>query len=116
MRKQWNILMVLIFILVIVLLSISNADSVTISFLFGEASLPKILVIIVSVLIGALLVGSFTYLKIYRQQHRIRQMEKELHRIAELHPEDASRISVTNTTGGDEAETRTSSRRSFFKK
>nr|WP_239529673.1 lipopolysaccharide assembly protein LapA domain-containing protein [Sporolactobacillus spathodeae] len=62
----------------IILFSIANVDNVTFSFLVGKVRLPLILVIIGGILIGALLVGLFTYGKIYRQQRRIRILERQL--------------------------------------
>jgi uncharacterized integral membrane protein len=110
MRKQWNLLLVLIFILIVVLLSVANVDSVAFNFLFGTAKLPLIVVIIISVLIGVILVGSFTYLKIYRQQRRIRQLERELEKVPDLHPEQADNASGEQSAAQEE-ETRFSRRR-----
>lgn len=113
MKKQWRILLVLIFTLIIVLFSIANVGTVGFSFLFGVVRLPLILVIIGSVLIGALLIGSFTYSAIYRQRRRIKQLERELRRMIELHPEDSDRLKVEGIDEGAEIrETRTAERRS----
>ncbi len=113
MKKQWKILLILIFILIIVLFSIANVDSVKFSFLFGNVHLPLILVIIGSVLIGAVLIGLFTYPPIYKQRHRITKLERDLRRMIELHPEDSERLKVD--LGDEEAatnETRAGNRRS----
>jgi uncharacterized integral membrane protein len=113
MKKQWRILLVLIFTLIIVLFSIANVETVGFSYLFGTVRLPLILVIIGSVLIGALLIGSFTYSAIYKQRHRISKLERELRRMVELHPEDSDRLKVEGQ--GEAAasrETRTAGRRS----
>lgn len=113
MKKQWKILLILIFILIIVLFSIANVDSVKFSFLFGNVHLPLILVIIGSVLIGAVLIGLFTYPPIYKQRHQITKLERDLRRMIELHPEDSERLKVD--LGSQEAaanETRAGNRRS----
>lgn len=113
MKKQWRILLVLIFTLIIVLFSIANVETVDFSFLFGVVRLPLILVIIGSVLIGAILIGSFTYSAIYKQRRRIKQLERELRRMIELHPEDSDRLKVEGIDEGAEIrETRTAERRS----
>ncbi|WP_010630306.1 lipopolysaccharide assembly protein LapA domain-containing protein [Sporolactobacillus vineae] len=110
MRKQWNLLLGLIFILIVVLLSVANVDSVAFNFLLGTAKLPLIVVIIISVLIGVILTGSFTYLKIYRQQHRIRRLERELEQVSDLQPGQADHASGEQSAAREE-ETRSSRRR-----
>nr|WP_290443478.1 LapA family protein [Sporolactobacillus kofuensis] len=103
----------MVFTLIIVLFSIANVDTVRFSYLFGSLRMPLILVIIGSILIGALLIGFFTYSTIYKQRHRISKLERELHRLIELHPEDSDRIKVEITDEDDTArETRTAERRS----
>ncbi|RYL94711.1 lipopolysaccharide assembly LapA domain-containing protein [Sporolactobacillus sp. THM19-2] len=103
MKKQWNILLILIFTLIVVLFSIDNVDSVTFSYLFGKADIPLILVIIGSVLIGVLLIGLSTYIKIYKQRRRIVQLERQIQRLASLHPEDAEKLAI-KVSGGEEEE------------
>ncbi|MFT8871495.1 MAG: LapA family protein [Sporolactobacillus sp.] len=99
MRKQWNLLVALVLVLLIVLFSIANVDNVTVSFLFGHVRLPKVVFVIGSFLLGALLVGLFTYAKIYRQQRQIRQLQRE------LDSADRSRVGAET-----DAETRTGRR------
>lgn len=112
-KKQWNLLMVLILALVIVLLSIANVNDVPFNFLVGSASLPLILVIVISLMAGVILVGSFTYLKIYRQRRQISQLEREIRRMAQLHPGDGSEAHVEGSPAddNDEEETRSSIKR-----
>ncbi|MCO7126404.1 lipopolysaccharide assembly protein LapA domain-containing protein [Sporolactobacillus shoreicorticis] len=112
MKKQWRILLVLIFTLIIVLFSIANVETVGFSFLFGVVRLPLILVIIGSLLIGAVLIGLFTYSTIYKQRHRIGKLERELRRIIDLHPEDSERLKVDLSGEETSSESRTARRRS----
>ncbi|WP_100489709.1 LapA family protein [Sporolactobacillus pectinivorans] len=120
MKKQWNLLMVLIFALVIVLLSIANVNEVPFNFLVGSANLPLILVIVISLMAGVILVGSFTYLKIYRQRRQISRLEREIRRMAaQLHPGDGSEAHVEGAPAddNDEEETRSSiKKRSHFRR
>lgn len=117
MKKQWNLLLVLIFTLIVVLLSVANVDSVAFNFLIGTAKLPLIVVIIGSVLIGVLLIGSFTYLKIYRQQRHIHQLERQLEQVSAVHEEQSGNAQGEQSAAGEEEETRSSRRRhSRFKK
>ncbi|GGL41033.1 LapA family protein [Sporolactobacillus putidus] len=116
MKKQWSLLFALIFTLIVVLFSIGNVENVTFNFLFGNARLPLILIILGFFLLGSLLVGLFTYYKIYVQQRRIRQLEREIRRLSELHPDDGNRIATDGRPEDEEKETRSSRRRSLLKK
>ncbi len=75
MNKQWRILFVLILVLIIALLSVANVDPVSVNYLFGMVDLPLIVVIIGSLLIGALLVGIISSLRIIQLQKKIRQLK-----------------------------------------
>ncbi|MTT32438.1 DUF1049 domain-containing protein [Terrilactibacillus sp. BCM23-1] len=75
MNKQWRILFALILVLIITLLSVANVDPVSVNYLFGMVDLPLIVVIIVSLLIGALLVGIISSLRIIQLQKKIRQLK-----------------------------------------
>ncbi|MDD9147667.1 MULTISPECIES: LapA family protein [unclassified Sporolactobacillus] len=116
MKKQWSLLFALIFILIVVLFSIGNVGYVTFNFLFGSVRLPLILIILGFFLLGAFLVGLFTYYKIYVQQRRIRKLKRELQRLTELHPGEGDQAAADGTPDGEEKETRASRRRSLLKK
>lgn len=116
MKKQWNLLLALIFLLIVVLFSIANVANVTFSYLFGSVRLPLILIILGFFLLGVLLVGSFTYYKIYTQQRRIRQLERDISRPAPAENEKSRSKEENRPSADDEGETRLSRRRSLFKK
>lgn len=96
MKRQWVLLVALVFILIIVLFSIANVDIVTVSFLVGKTRMPLILVMVVSVLFGALIIGSFSYWRIRQLERALQQSENERkklqlelqQRAADEHPED----------------------------
>lgn len=77
MKRQWALLFALVFILIIVLFSIANVDIVTVSFLVGKTRMPLILVIVVSVLFGALIIGSVSYRKMIQLQRALQHSENE---------------------------------------
>lgn len=104
MKKQWYLLFTLLFILLIILFSIANVDNVTFSFLVGKVRLPLILVIIGGILIGALIVGLFTYGKIYRQQRRIRTLERQLNN-RDISPDAENKSVPDEDAAADEAVT-----------
>lgn len=75
MKKQWNLLLALIVILVIAIFSVINVEPVTVNYLFGKAEWPLILVIIGSVLLGAILAGLIGMMKIYQLQKALKKAE-----------------------------------------
>lgn len=115
MRKQWGLLFTLIFTLIVVLFSIANEERVSFSYIFGYVRIPLIFVIIGSVLIGAMIVGFPTYYKTYRQKHQIRRLERQIRRLAELHPEDADKLAV-QAENDQETEKRPVKRHSLFRR
>ena len=78
MKGQWGLLVGILFALIIALFSVFNVDPVTVNYLFGKASWPLILVILGSVLMGALMVGSLGLVRVFRLQRTVKRLEKEL--------------------------------------
>ncbi|RYL93903.1 DUF1049 domain-containing protein [Sporolactobacillus sp. THM7-4] len=114
MNKQWGILLGLIFTLLIVLFSIANVDNVTFSFLLGQVRLPLILVIIGSVLLGALLISSFAFKRIHQQNREIRNLQRQLHRFEVTGARQPDRSAGETVT--EEKETRSSRHHSLLKR
>ncbi|OEH84571.1 hypothetical protein BHU72_08685 [Desulfuribacillus stibiiarsenatis] len=82
---QWNIILFLAFALVIAAFAVVNMDTVTINYLFGDTTVPLILIIIGSALAGSLMIASFNimtqmsnYRKIKELKERIMFLESEL--------------------------------------
>ncbi|MBS4223114.1 LapA family protein [Lederbergia citrea] len=75
MKRQWNLILALIVVLIIAIFSVINVEPVTVNYLFGKAEWPLILVIIGSVVLGALLVGSLGMMKIYQLQKALKKAE-----------------------------------------
>ncbi|MGE8034914.1 LapA family protein [Lysinibacillus sp. NPDC093692] len=80
MKKQWNLILAIIVVLIIAVFSVINVDKVTVNYLFGKAEWPLILVIIGSVLLGALLVGLISMMKIYQLQRALKKADDEIDR------------------------------------
>ncbi|MBM7644690.1 putative integral membrane protein [Scopulibacillus daqui] len=78
MKGHAGIILALIFALIIAIFSVINVDSVTVNFLFVKADWPLILVILVSVLMGALIVGSIGYVRIYKLQKELKKAQADL--------------------------------------
>ncbi len=60
-------------VLIIAVFSVINVEPVTVNYLFGKADWPLILVIIGSVLLGALLAGLIGMMKIYQLQRTLKK-------------------------------------------
>lgn len=78
MKGQWGLLVGILFALIIALFSVFNVDPVTVNYLFGEARWPLILVILGSVLMGGLMVGSIGLVRVFRLQRTVKRLEREL--------------------------------------
>ncbi len=78
MKGQWGILLALVVVLIIAIFSVINVDPVTVHYLFGTSQWPLILVIIVSALLGALMVGFIGIFRVYRLQRELKNKKAEL--------------------------------------
>ncbi|RST70303.1 DUF1049 domain-containing protein [Siminovitchia acidinfaciens] len=78
MKRQWNLISALIVVLIIAVFSVINVEPVTVNYLFGKAEWPLILVIIGSVLLGALLAGLIGMMKIYQLQRALKKTGGEI--------------------------------------
>ncbi|MGE7945983.1 lipopolysaccharide assembly protein LapA domain-containing protein [Lysinibacillus sp. NPDC093688] len=78
MKRQWNLILAIIVVLIIAVFSVINVDKVTVNYLLGKAEWPLILVIIGSVLLGALLVGLISMMKIYQLQRALKKAGGEI--------------------------------------
>jgi lipopolysaccharide assembly protein A len=77
MKIQWNLILGLIFALIVAIFAVINVDPVRVNYLFGEAEWPLILVIIGSVLMGGLIVGSVGLFRLFVVQRKLKAAQKE---------------------------------------
>ena len=77
MKFQWSMLLGIIFALIVAVFAVINVDPVSVNYLFGEGQWPLILVILISVLLGGLIIGSAGIIRIYSLQRKIKTLEKE---------------------------------------
>ncbi|WP_138755716.1 LapA family protein [Paenibacillus sinopodophylli] len=97
MKGQSILISALVFALLIAIFAVINVDSVQVNFLFTEATLPLILVILASTLLGGLTVGLLGMIRQIRLQRTIKVLEKqvaELSREGELSGTGLSRTAV----------------------
>lgn len=77
MKFQWTFLLGVLFALIVAVFAVINVDAVTVNYLFGKSEWPLVLVILVSVLMGGLIVGSVGLVRMYGLQRKINSLEKE---------------------------------------
>ncbi|MFB4163785.1 lipopolysaccharide assembly LapA domain-containing protein [Alteribacillus sp. JSM 102045] len=76
MRGQSVLILGIITALVIAIFAVINVDGVEVNYLFGSAEWPLILVILGSVLMGAIIVGSLGMLRVYRLQQEVKHWKR----------------------------------------
>jgi lipopolysaccharide assembly protein A len=77
MKFQWTLLLGIIFALIVAVFAVINVDPVTVNYMFGQAEWPLILVILGSVLMGGIIIGSVGLFRLYVVQRKFKALEKE---------------------------------------
>lgn len=80
MKNQWRLVIILLLALLIVIFAVLNVTPVTVNFGFGTAKWPLIIVIIVSLLLGALitvLASTMNALNLRRQVKALKAEQKQ---------------------------------------
>ncbi|MFC0473631.1 lipopolysaccharide assembly LapA domain-containing protein [Halalkalibacter kiskunsagensis] len=75
MRGQWTLILGLIAAVIIAIFAVINVEAIRVNYLFGTAEWPLILVILGSVLMGAIIVGAVGMVKIYQLQAEIKRVK-----------------------------------------
>lgn len=78
MKEQWKLIVSLIFVILIVIFSLSNTQQVAIDFLFMKAQIPLVLVILVCLLLGVALGMIVSVTTIRTSRKTIKHLESEL--------------------------------------
>ena len=77
MKFQWTLLLGLVFALIVAVFAVINVDPVTVNYLFGESEWPLILVILGSVLMGGIIVGSVGLFRMFVLQREVKTLRKK---------------------------------------
>jgi lipopolysaccharide assembly protein A len=77
MKIAWTLLLGIVFALIVAVFAVINVDSVTVNYLFGVAEWPLILIILGSVLMGGVIVGSVALFRMFILQREIRALKKQ---------------------------------------
>lgn len=78
MKGQWNLILALLFTLLIAIFSVLNVESVLVNFMFVEAWIPLIIVIISATLLGGLIIGSVGLYRQYLLQREIKLLKQTI--------------------------------------
>ncbi|MGG6313430.1 LapA family protein [Paenibacillus macerans] len=85
MKIQWSLILALVFALITAVFAVINVDPVQVNLLFGSVSLPLILLILGSTLLGGIIIGSFGIYRGYRLQREVKSLKAKL-----VHIQDAT--------------------------
>ncbi|MFC7783145.1 MULTISPECIES: lipopolysaccharide assembly LapA domain-containing protein [unclassified Rossellomorea] len=109
MKFQWTLLLGIFFALVVSIFAVINVDPVTVNYFFGEADWPLILVILGSVFMGGIIIGSVGLFRLFVVQRKVKALEKEnllLKEQAEgMHKEKAEKVPLKKSAPGTVGET-----------
>ncbi|MFT8882965.1 MAG: lipopolysaccharide assembly protein LapA domain-containing protein [Liquorilactobacillus hordei] len=81
MKNQWRMIVALLIALVVVIFALLNTQKVELNFLFGKFSLPLVLILVVSLLLGALvavLVSTVTIVSLRRELKKKNDNEEQI--------------------------------------
>lgn len=88
MKFQWTLILGIIFAFIVAVFAVINVDAVEVNYFFGYAEWPLILVILGSVLMGGIIIGSVGLFRIYALSQKIKALEKENKRLQALTTEE----------------------------
>lgn len=78
MKGQWSLIVGIVVALLIAVFAVINMEVVTVNYLIGTAEWPLVIVIISSVLMGALVVGAVGLYGLYKLKGQLKQLTSEL--------------------------------------
>ncbi|WP_051620342.1 LapA family protein [Paenibacillus sp. UNC451MF] len=95
MKAQWMFIFILLFALITAIFAVINVEPVRVQFLFTQADIPLILVILSSTLLGGLIVGLIGLIRQYKLTRSIKQLEKQLQELKMGSAENTNSPAVT---------------------
>ncbi|MDT6980430.1 lipopolysaccharide assembly protein LapA domain-containing protein [Levilactobacillus zymae] len=103
MKNQWRIIVTILLVIVVAVFAILNVESVPVSFGFTTVHWPLILLLLVSILIGAILVILFSTITSLQHNRAYKELEKTSQaRIAAL-TDDNQRLQKRLKNSGKQA-------------
>ncbi|WP_304653098.1 lipopolysaccharide assembly LapA domain-containing protein [uncultured Ligilactobacillus sp.] len=78
MKKQWSLIGILVLVLVIVIFSWLNVQPVTVNFGFSQVTMPLVVILVISLLLGVILAVLFSMTTILQQKQELKQIKSKL--------------------------------------
>lgn len=75
-KLQWSVILGIVFAILVAVFAVVNVDKVNVNYVFGTAHWPLILVILGSVAMGGVIVGSVMMVRIMSLNKRIKELKK----------------------------------------
>ncbi|UQZ82848.1 hypothetical protein SK3146_02008 [Paenibacillus konkukensis] len=107
MKAQWTIIFILLFALITAIFAVINVEPVKVQFLFTEANLPLILVILGSTLLGGLIVGLIGITRQFKLSRTVKLLEKQLAEAKSLQAETSVVAPLTAVQSPSDPDTQT---------
>ncbi|TFB24907.1 DUF1049 domain-containing protein [Filobacillus milosensis] len=98
MKQQSWIVVSLVFAVIIAVFAVINVENVEVDFLFTTTTAPLILVILLSVLMGAILIVGFSFSKIFQLQRDVKQLRNENEQLKQKQSTDLTPESKSDST------------------
>ncbi len=76
-RLQWFVILGIVFTVIVAVFAVVNVDDVAVNYVFGTAHWPLILVILGSVVMGGVIVGSALAVRIIHLSKELKKLRKE---------------------------------------
>lgn len=98
MKKQWSFVGAFILLFIGAVLSVLNVDPVPVNFYFATYEWPLIIVILGSILLGALIASLLSTVKIYQETKMRKDLEKSANQAKENENERAKELEAKYET------------------
>lgn len=76
-KLQWYVILGIVFAIIVAVFAVVNVDKVDVNYVFGTAHWPLILVILGSVAMGGVIVGSVMAVRIVTLTKQLKELKKE---------------------------------------
>ncbi|WP_341778440.1 LapA family protein [Levilactobacillus sp. HBUAS70063] len=76
MKNQWRIVLTILLVIIVAIFAILNVESVPVSFGFTTVHWPLILILLVSILIGAVLMILFSTITVFQHNRAYKELEQ----------------------------------------
>ena len=98
MKRQWTTIIALVLMILIAGFAVINTEAVPVNFIFTVVSWPLIMVILVSLLIGALVAVLISTGSLMKERKQVKQLKKEAQSVKTEQEQEIARIQKIHET------------------